>query len=170
MNRHRLLAAAFDRARTGRPALLSWVFRRVIPFNAPHGLRIAAVTTGPDGTAVEVLLPWRRSNRNHIGTVHACALATAAEFATGLGLVDAARSLGPFRLVLTRLEVDYTRRAMGPCTARSVWPAERLAQAVADATRDGAVALDGSATVHDAEGLEVARARTVWHIRRMPDA
>jgi hypothetical protein len=90
MNRHRLLAAAFDRARTGRPALLSWVFRRVIPFNAPHGIRIASVTNGPDSTAVEVLLPWRRRNRNHIDTVHACALATAAEFATGLGLVDAA--------------------------------------------------------------------------------
>ena len=43
MRSDRLLQAAFDRARTGRPAVLSWLFRRVIPFNAPHGLRIAAV-------------------------------------------------------------------------------------------------------------------------------
>ena len=96
MRSDRLLQAAFDRARTGRPAVLSWLFRRVIPFNAPHGLRIAAVATGPDGTAVAVVLPWRRRNRNHIGTVHACALATAAEFATGLGLVEA----GPLRAVV----------------------------------------------------------------------
>lgn len=169
MRSDRLLQAAFDRARTGRPAVLSWLFRRVIPFNAPHGLRIAAVATGPDGTAVAVVLPWRRRNRNHIGTVHACALATAAEFATGLGLVEAARPLGPFRLVMARLEVDYTRRASSTCTARSHWPAERLAQAVADLARDGSVVLDGTATVVDADGTEVAVARTVWHIRRTAD-
>jgi hypothetical protein len=40
---------------------------------------------------------------------------------------------------------------------------------VADLARDGSVVLDGTATVVDADGTEVAVARTVWHIRRTAD-
>ena len=56
----------------------------VIPFNRPHRIRIREV--GQD--FVKTVIPYRRKNFNHIKGIHACGLATAAEFASGFHLLS----------------------------------------------------------------------------------
>lgn len=80
--------------------------RWMIPFNRPHGLRVTPLPTG----GIRVDIPYKRANFNHIKGVHACCLATAAEFCTGLALMellDAKR----YRIIMKGLRMDYHYQA-----------------------------------------------------------
>jgi acyl-coenzyme A thioesterase PaaI-like protein len=82
--------------------LLNWSLARMIPFNKPHGFKIVSV----DDYSLKTIIPYRKSNFNHIRGLHACALATISEFTTGFLLVsklDAKK----YRLIMQRLEMDY---------------------------------------------------------------
>ena len=74
----------------------------MVPFNKPHGFEV--VDLGDHH--VKILIPYRRSNLNHIKGLHACALATISEYATGLLLLS---KLGfeKYRIIMQRLEMDY---------------------------------------------------------------
>lgn len=82
--------------------LLNVGLSRMIPFNKPHGFRIMEI----GDYDIKILLPYKRSNLNHIRGLHACALATISEFATGLLLIT---KLGfhTYRIIMQRLEMDY---------------------------------------------------------------
>jgi len=43
-----------------------------IPFNAPHGFKFKELSDD----AIRITLPNRKLNHNHLGGVHACAMAT----------------------------------------------------------------------------------------------
>src|SRR5688500_18225780 len=82
--------------------ILNWALDRMIPFNKPHGFRI--IESGTHN--LRTLIPYRKSNFNHIRGLHACALATISEFTTGFLLVsklDAKK----YRLIMQRLEMNY---------------------------------------------------------------
>jgi acyl-coenzyme A thioesterase PaaI-like protein len=82
--------------------ILNTLAARFVPFNKPHGFKIVRVSE----LAVEVSLPYKRNNLNHIQGIHACALATLCEYATGLVLLsslDAAQ----FRIILKNINITY---------------------------------------------------------------
>ena len=60
--------------------LLNFVLWKTVPFNSPHKFLITAIDAGN----VSIKLPYIRKNKNHINGIHACALATVCEYATGL--------------------------------------------------------------------------------------
>lgn len=82
--------------------LLNAGLARMIPFNKPHGFRIVEI----GDYHIKLQLPYKRRNLNHIRGLHACALATLSEFATGLLLIS---KLGfdTYRIIMHRLEMDY---------------------------------------------------------------
>ena len=82
--------------------LLNWQLFRLIPFNKPHGIKLSKV----EPWSITASLPYRKSNFNHIGGLHACALATLTEFTSGLMLTLKLDST-KYRLILQRLEMDY---------------------------------------------------------------
>ena len=55
----------------------------VIPFNRPHKIKILEIKDD----SVKTIIPYRRKNFNHIKGVHACGMATAAEFSSGFMLL-----------------------------------------------------------------------------------
>ena len=82
--------------------LLEKVFRFGIPFNAPHGISFVEIS----GNRVKMKMANKRSNHNHIGTMHACSIATLGEFPAGLNLLKNL-SAQSFRFVLVKLQIDY---------------------------------------------------------------
>ena len=156
----RVFEWAWRRALAGRPGALTRVFWAWIPFNRPHRFRIAALRLG----AAEVDVPARRWNRNHLGTVHACALATAGEFAAGLALLGAF-SPTEFRLIMARMEVDYVRRAEGRVTAAAALEDAELAEVRVSLAADGITAVAMKSVIRDAAGEVVARALTHWQVK-----
>ncbi len=104
-----------EKAKT-KPAylkLLNFTIANTIPFNKPHGFRIANL----GDYHIQTTLPYKRKNMNHLRGIHACALATLCEFTTGALLIfnlDAKK----YRIILESLEVKYHYQCKTAATAR----------------------------------------------------
>ena len=132
-----------------------WLFNRMLGRMVPYtGALGARVTELAPGRAVCVLRE-RRAVRNHLGSIHAVALANLFELCSGTAMLTA---LPPAtRGIVTRLEIDYRKKARGTITARS---AVTLPEVTA------AMELFPEAELFDADGDVVARARVSWKVER----
>ena len=92
-----------------------------------------------------------RAVRNHVGSVHAIALANLGEMSTGLGLM--AGLPGDARAILTGLEVEYLKKARGTLVAEG-----RCEVPPTSERRE----VDAESTIRDAAGDVVAIARARW--------
>jgi len=101
-------ASLFEKAKTSKRhlKLLNFGLARMIPFNKPHGFKIVELTDW----SVTVWIPYKRVNFNHIKGIHACALATASEYSTGLVLLN---RLDPkkYRIIMQKMEMQYHYQA-----------------------------------------------------------
>ena len=92
--------SAFNRWR------LNFILHRVIPFNRPHRLKVIQI----DEEKCKVWLPYRKSNLNHLKSLHACAQTTVAEYASGLWLLN---RLGfkEYRIIMKKISAEYHYQA-----------------------------------------------------------
>lgn len=97
-----------------RRPLISWAIGRTIRFVGTAGIRIETLTS----TRVVARLANRGRVQNHVGGMHAAAMALLAETVTGL--VVAMNVPGESVPVLRTLEVSFQRRAEGSLTAEAV--------------------------------------------------
>ena len=103
---------------------------------------------------------------NHLGTLHAGALFTLADAASGAAIVGLyASELGRTRMVVSKSEVTFSRPARGTLTA--VATAEEERSAVDERlSRDGRAELLVDVRICDDSGLEVARVHICWHLKQ----
>ncbi|HQV31371.1 MAG TPA: DUF4442 domain-containing protein [Calditrichia bacterium] len=141
--------------------LLNLVLWKVIPFNRPHRFWITRIQPG----SIEIRMPYRRRNFNHIRGLHACGLATAAEYATGLLLlmrVDPAR----YRLIMQNLNVTYHYQAKTTAYARfdisEDWLVENL---VTPLQRETSVLVKPNVSVFDQNDNLVCEATLSWQVK-----
>lgn len=97
--------------------LLNIILWWKIPFNLPHRIKIIKI----EEEAITMLLPFRKRNKNHINSMHACALATICEYITGITL---AKVIDPekYRFILQKLEMSYKYQAKKDVIARMEIP------------------------------------------------
>ena len=158
---------ALFKAKGGQVFWLNVIFKRILPFNAPHGIRILELNE----EGVKVRLPSKRANRNHLKGMHACAIATACEFCSGLAVL-AQFEMKDYRLIMNRLEVDYLRRPVkGGCVAKAdISPNLREeVQQMISSSSDGAARFVMPSVLLDASGETVARATVHWHVKAWND-
>lgn len=154
------LQRQLDAAKGGRVGWVSRLMQEVIPFNRPHRLRVVKLSE----QECQVSLPWRRRNLNHLRTMHACALATAAEYASGLCVLSAL-GIENKRLIMSDLAMTYRRRAESACLATAKLPDSELKDLKAELEREGRGSFVLRSTVKDAEGEVVADAEITWHVK-----
>jgi len=144
-----------------RLKLLNLMLGRLIPFNRPHGVSILSL--GED--RVQTTAPYRRKNQNHLRGIHACCIATVAEFSSGLLFLS---KLNPnrYRLIMAKLDIDYHYQAKGAIVATSEISDEELKETVLKplAAADK-VQVTRTTEVHDNQGNLVATARVTWQIK-----
>lgn len=157
-----LFQRALQSARSGRLTMFSRLMQEVVPFNRPHRIRVVDLSADQ----CKVLLPWRRRNLNHVGTMHACALATAAEYASGLCLLNAMEHQR-VRLVMANMNITYPRRAQSACTAVAKLDSQHLADILAQLDKEGRGAFVLKAQVKNADNEVVASAEITWHLKRL---
>lgn len=105
-----------------RPWLRDRVLGRAVPLVGTAGIHFARV----DGKAVILRIANRRHVQNHIGGVHAAAMALLAETSSGFCL---GWHLPDDRLPLIKsLQVDFLRRTQGALTASSRLDPAQVAQ------------------------------------------
>jgi acyl-coenzyme A thioesterase PaaI-like protein len=131
------------------PWLFSKLFGFAVPYSGSVGPRIRVLEPG----YAEVEIPDRRSNRNHLGSVHAIALMNLAELTSGLAMMA---GLPPtVRGIVTTLSMTYHRKARG--TIRGV---ARVVVPTVTEDRD----FDVMAECFDREGTLVATGNVRWRL------
>lgn len=163
MNGFALLPQLTARARTSQSwlRLLNLLLGRIIPFNRPHGFVIEELRDN----YLRTTAPYRRSNHNHLRGIHACAIATIAEFSGGYLLLS---RLDPrqYRLIMSRIEVDYVYQAKDRIVSESDLPEERLQREIIDPLRQQeAVSIRMESRISDVRGNRIATAVTTWQIK-----
>ena len=132
-----------------------------VPFNRHLGLEYAAVEPG----SAEVRLLDREEHHNHVGTLHAGALFTVAEAASGAAFVSAfATRLGEVVPVVESAEIRFSAPARGTIAAhaRMTKPADAL---LAELDRDGRTRPPVEVRLLDDSGREVAAMTVVWNVK-----
>lgn len=158
------VAARADRAlvaaRQGNPEALDRLMRVALPFNRPHKIRIASVSD----EAVEVGLPSRKSNQNHLGGMHACAIATALEFASGASILLEV-GMRDYRIIMSRLEIGYLAKPKGNCVARAQRNTPDVRGLTGVLESEGVARIVQRSSLFDASGEHCAEAAVHWHLK-----
>jgi acyl-coenzyme A thioesterase PaaI-like protein len=130
-----------------------WLFARIfahtVPYSGSVGPRIRVLEPGH----ARVEIPDRRSNRQHLGSVHAIALMNVAEMTSGLAMMAALPE--GVRGIVTRISMEYLKKARGTITAVAH-------VTVPEVTGD--LDFDVTADCLDPDGTVVARATVTWRL------
>ena len=133
-----------------------------IPFNKPHGFRIVKIGEHE----IQILIPYKRKNLNHIRGLHACALATISEYASGLLLIS---KLGfdRYRIIMQRLEVDYHYQGKSDAVAEFLISPEWLHATITEPLESQeSVVVPCEVRIHDNGGRHLTTAKIYWQIKK----
>jgi len=151
---------ALAAARAGNPKAMDRLMRIALPFNRPHRIRIAQV----DPEQVGIALPNRHKNHNHLGGMHACAIATALEFSSGASVLLEV-GMRNYRIIMSRIEVDYMAKPQGDCMALAKRNTPEVLELSGVLEKEGVARVQLGASLYDASGEHCAQALVHWHLK-----
>jgi len=129
-----------------------WLFNKILAINVPYSGSIKARIKVLEPGHCEVLLPYRRSNTNHLNSVHALATANLGEMTGGLamltGLPDTVRG------IVTRIDTEYLKKARGDLIGK--------ADLVIPSVTEDKTEYQVQAHIYDQDGDEVTRVTVSW--------
>lgn len=137
----------------GGAALFTFLLGRMTPYSSSIGARVQTLEPG----FCRVTLRDRRRVRNHLGSIHAMALANLAEMASGLAVLVGLPAT--VQGIVTGFSITYLKKARGLLIAEC--RAEHL-EVTAPQEYEAEV------SVTDAQGDVVARASARWRLRPIP--
>jgi uncharacterized protein (TIGR00369 family) len=146
--------------------LLKTQLSAAVPFAAHVGIGIREIGEGSATTVLE----QTQSTSNHIATMHAGALFTLAEAASGTAMAGLFfERLGGLRPVAASSTIDFVKPARGAITATAqVGGSKPALLAALDA--EGKVRFPVAVLMEDAKGREVARMTVDWHVSALARA
>lgn len=141
--------------------LLNIALFRMIPFNKPHGIKIKTLKDH----SIETVIPYKRKNFNHIKGVHACGMATCAEFASGFLLLT---QLGfkKYRLIMETIEMKYHYQAKTDIIAQFSVDENFMQMSIVEPLKSqDAVFVKCQIELYDTNKNHVATGFTNWQIK-----
>jgi acyl-coenzyme A thioesterase PaaI-like protein len=137
----------------------AWLFSRIVGLAIPYTGSIRAQVRVLRPGYAQIVLRDRRRVRNHLASVHAIALANLGELTGGLAVTAAAPA--GVRSILTRLEIDFLKKARGVVIAECACEIPAVTE-----PSDHVVVT----TLRDESGAEVARTKATWRLSPVPGA
>lgn len=120
---------------------------RMAPYTGTIRPRVLELREG----FARVAMNDRRAVRNHLDSIHAIALMNLGEFTTGIALMYGLPT--DARAILTRLEIDYNKKARGRLFAEAAAPVPSVAEKTEIEIRS---------TISDTAGEVVAEVVAHW--------
>ncbi len=155
--------ALLEKAQTSKWGMwkLNFLLQRFIPFNKPHGLKIISI----DLNEVKVMLPYKKNNLNHLKGLHACSLATAAEYASGLLLLYRL-DVKNYRIIMESIKVEYKYQGKSDAIATfSISDEEFKSTVLEPVEKEGAIYKKCNIKVRDQEENLLCEVTTNWQIK-----
>lgn len=138
----------------------------VVPFAAHVGVTLEEIGEGRATATLE----QNHNTSNHIATMHAGALFTLAEAASGAAMAGMfLERLAALRPVAAGSTIAYSRPAKGTITAQAAVEGEKAALFAALDT-EGKVRFPVTICMEDTAGREVARMSVDWHLSALAQA
>ncbi len=137
------------------------ILRRIIPFNLPHMISLVSI----DQEKAIASLPNKRVNHNHLGGIHACAIATLGEFCAGMILIKHF-SITKFRPIMKNLSIDYLYQGKselkGECTLGEI----EVARVKAELAEGDKSFMQLMTSIYDKAKNLVAKVTSLWQIKK----
>jgi len=141
--------------------VLNWSLNRMIPFNKPHGFKVVEI----GDYSLKTLMPYRKSNFNHIRGLHACGLATISEFTTGFLLLSSL-DMKKYRIIMQRMEMNYHYQGKIDATAEFVISKEWLEEHVIKPLQtQETVVVPCEVKIHDIKGNHLTTGTIFWQFK-----
>ena len=133
--------------------MLSQLVKWMIPYTGSTDPRVEVLEPG----FARISIRQKRRLEQHLGSIHAVALMNVAEFASGAAMSTALPA--GYRGIVTKMSIEYFKKARGTCTAESrpVLPDLRV-----EAEHDFV------SEITDEAGDVVARAIVRWRLGPIP--
>lgn len=141
--------------------LLTYQLNHKVPFNRPHRLRVEEISA----QSLTLKLPLRKRNQNHLGGLHACAMATLAEACSGFLLIS---NLDPrrYRLILKELQMTYHYQGKTAATATFELPQETLERSILQPLQESdRVLIPCQTEIYDQNKEHLATGTAYWQIK-----
>lgn len=152
-----------ERAKSSKKhlALLNFGLARMIPFNKPHGFKIVEL----GDNFVKIKIPYKRINFNHIKGIHACALATASEYSTGLVLLNKLDAK-EYRIIMQKMEMNYHYQGKMDVIVTYELNEEWLKMQVTDPLMtEESVIVNCEVNSHDTQGNHLTTGNIYWQVK-----
>ena len=140
--------------------ILQKVINNRISFNASHKFKFIELSQ-----EITILVaPFIRANKNHLGGVHACAIATVGEYTAGLCLVKNF-GLYEYRIIMEELQVSYIKQATGAVSAKARFSKDLKAKIIKDVATNSQSSFELTSRIENTQGEEVANVTTKWQLK-----
>ncbi len=140
---------------------LNFILAYAIPFNKPHGIKISELKD----YSIQASIPYKRKNLNHIKGIHACALATTSEFASGF-LLMTQLDFSKYRLIMEEINMVYHYQAKKACVAKSDLSAEWFQDNIINPLQSqNKISIINEVNTFDSEGNHICTAKVKWQIK-----
>ena len=146
----------------------AWLGNRIITWVFCHKVKLAGTTglqiLGTDGKSVTFRQKNYKKAQNHIGSVHAAAMALLAESATGF--IVGINLPGDKLPLIKSMNIRYLTRARGDMTAVAHLTDEQLQQMQSQDKGEVTVAVKVTGATEEASSLNEGVAKNLFHTNR----
>jgi acyl-coenzyme A thioesterase PaaI-like protein len=131
-----------------------------IAFNRPHAIQIKELAQNSCTT----YLPYKKTNTNHLGGMHACVLALVGEYSAGL-MILRNTGLKDYRIILKELQVEYVKQAKSEVYGEAQIDSEQLSQFKQALNGTEPYQIKLTTTIKDKSDQVLALAHTTWQVK-----
>jgi len=111
-----------------------------------------------------MLMKKKRANLNHLGSIHACAIATVGEFSAGI-LLCKSFDISLYRLIMKKIEVEYFSQARLDITSKSTISLGDIDALKLLVQKESSAEIKLKTNISDISGKSIACVETLWQVK-----